>query len=363
MEDPGRVVVAMSGGVDSSLAALLLAEAGWEVTGVTLQLRDGADERGSGDGVASARQAVEAAGGTHRLVDARSEFTDLVIRDFAAEYASGRTPNPCVRCNERLKWVILQREARAIGADRIATGHYARIGRGAQGPVLQTARDRARDQSYVLWRLGRPALVSTLFPLGGMTKKEVVDTARRFGLAAAGHKESQDICFVDCEGYDAFLDRIGPELEDSRLASDLRRALEPGEIVDHRGEVLGTHRGIARYTIGQRHGLGLAAGRPLYVTAIDRATGRLVVGEAAALERTDLRAGEANWISIPPPSEPFEAEVRIRYRGPRIRALILPGNGADFTARFATRQRAVTPGQSAVLYDGEIVLGGGIITD
>jgi tRNA-specific 2-thiouridylase len=351
----------MSGGVDSGVAAHLLAGAGYEVVGITLHLRDEADGRGSGAEVESARQAVETVGGTHHLIDARQEFGDLVIREFAAEYAAGRTPNPCVRCNERLKWAILTRQARLHEADCVATGHYARVSTGGDRPVLRTGIDPARDQSYVLWRIGSRALASTLLPLGELTKAEVRSEARRLGLAAAGRDESQDICFIPRGDYGSFLEGLVDETEDPELGAALSRALEPGPIVDGSGEVLGTHRGVARYTIGQRHGLRVAAGHPLYVTAIDPSDRTIVVGPEADLERNELRAASACWLSIEPPSEPFPALVRVRYRGPLIPARVTPSSGEAFTLSFDSPQRAAAPGQSAVLYDGEIVLGGGII--
>jgi len=362
MADPGRVVVAMSGGVDSGLAALLLAEAGYEVIGITLQLYETADGRGSGAEAASAREAVEAAGGTHHLIDARQRFRELVISGFASEYAAGRTPNPCVRCNEQIKWAILEQAARTHRAAYMATGHYARTGTGADGPVLMTARDTGKDQSYVLWRIGRPALAATLFPLGEMTKEEVRARSRRHGLTAAGRDESQDICFIPAGDYGTFLDGLAAEIDDADTAAALRSALTPGEIVDLEGGILGTHRGIARYTIGQRHGLGIAAGHPLYVIALDPAARRVVVGEESVLKQRSLLASGAVWTSIEPPAEPFRAEARVRYRGARTPAFITPGAGDSFTVRFEREQRAAAPGQSVVLYDGEIVLGGGIIT-
>ncbi len=362
MADPGRVAVAMSGGVDSGVAAVLLAEAGYEIVGVTLDLHPGTDHRGSGAEAESARQAAEAAGGRHVLIEARRAFTDRIIHAFAAGYAAGRTPNPCVWCNQRIKWGLLRTQARDLGAGLLATGHYARLAPEAGGPVLRTAGDRTADQSYVLWSLPRSALAGTLLPLGGMSREEVRGAARAYGLTAAVRDPSQDICFTGGSDYGAFLDRISSELDDPGLAAALRRALEPGEIVDAAGRVLGRHRGIARYTIGQRQGLGVAAGRPLYVTAIDPAAHRITVGNAVDLERRGLQAVDANWVSIEPPAAPFRAGVQIRYRGPRPPALVTPLAHDRFEVRFDEPQRAVTPGQSAVLYEGEIVLGGGIIT-
>jgi tRNA-specific 2-thiouridylase len=364
----GTVAVAMSGGVDSSLTALLLAEQGYRVIGLTLRLHDEGDgvnaARGTDrrcchlEGVERARQAVLRAGGEHQVVDAREAFAASVIADFEREYARGRTPNPCVRCNTFLKWGLLFDQARRLGADFFATGHYARIGWDERGgAVLLRARDPDQDQAYALWGVPRPALARTLLPLGEWTKREVREQAAARGLAAATVPDSQDICFVPGD-YRDFLERRAAL---RGAVPELALALRPGAIVDGSGRVLGRHAGTARYTIGQRHGLGVAAGIPLFVEGLDPQEGIVRVGEGEGLLVHTLTAEQANWVSIEVPAEAFGAEVRIRYSGPGYPATVQPTGTTTFTVRFDRPQRAVTPGQSAVVYQGERVLGGGII--
>ncbi len=366
----GKVAVAMSGGVDSSLAALLLAEEGWEVIGFTLHLHDEGDRQsgdevesrrccGSSDMIARARQATLKAGGRHHVIDARREFEALVIRDFEREYAAGRTPNPCVRCNTWLKWGFLLEQSREFGADHFATGHHARILVDAGGdPALARAVDPLKDQSYALWGIPRARLSKTLLPIGEMTKGEVRDLAARHGLKAADVPDSQEICFVIGDDYREFLQQRLAGGQDAELA----RAFEPGDIVDADGEVLGRHAGIARYTVGQRHGLGIAAGRPLYVERLDREERRVVLGDGSGLLSGELQAKQANWVSVDAPRDSFPAGVMIRYGSEAAPALVYPEGEEGFRVVFEKPQRAVVPGQSAVLYGDEIVLGGGVIT-
>ena len=367
----GLVAVAMSGGVDSSLTALLLAERGYDVVGFTLRLHDEGDgvnaspgqsgRRCCGaDGAERARQAALKAGGRHYVIDARREFERTVIEDFEREYARGRTPNPCVRCNTYLKWGFLINHARTLGATWFATGHYARIGTGPGAlPVLKSGVDASKDQAYALWGIPRRHLMWTLLPIGELRKREVRDLAARHGLAAAWVPDSQEICFIDSDDYRAFLQRRlgGREAE----KTDLARALAPGEIVDAGGRLLGHHAGVANYTLGQRRGLGVAAGHPLYVEGLDVAAQRVRVGDGSGLHGDELYAGDANWVSIDAPAEPFQADAVIRYGGGRARARVIPEGPDAFRVVFEEPQRAITPGQSVVLFDGEIVLGGGII--
>ncbi len=368
-KERGRVAVAMSGGVDSSLTALLLAEQGYEVTGFTLLLHDegerGSSEAvsknrccGSADMVARARQAALKAGGRHHVIDGRCEFEAMVIRDFEMEYAAGRTPNPCVRCNTWLKWGFLREKAEEFGADYFATGHYARVIRtGEETWGLAAGIDPLKDQSYALWGIPGRLLQTTLLPIGEMTKAEVRVLAARLGLKAAGVPDSQDICFIIGDDYRVFLEQRA----DREGRRDLARALEPGDIIDHEGNVLGRHGGVARYTIGQRHGLGIAGGQPLYVERLEPEKRMVVMGDGSGLLSNELRVTDVNWVSITSLREPIRAEVRIRYGGDSAPALISPEGEGAFRVVFDEPQRSITPGQSAVVYDGEIVLGGGVI--
>jgi len=340
----------MSGGVDSSVAAALLKERGFEVFGVTMLLF-GDDESGS-SAVSSASEACASLGIEHSVLDMRQSFRKAVIGHFIDEYAAGRTPNPCVRCNERIKFGQLLKLTEVMGAVKLATGHYARILiEGASDELaLLAALDTAKDQSYFLYRLGQNQLGGVLFPLGDMTKDEVRDKAKSLGLPNADREESQEVCFIPGDDYRAFLRQEWPELA------------EPGEFVDTDGNVLGEHEGIAFYTIGQRRGLGVASadGR-LYVIKRDTLTRRITLGDAAALECSGATLGEVCYVSENPPASPFEADVKIRYRTPPVKARVVP-SGQSARVEFAKPVSGVSPGQSAVFYQGDRVLGGGIIT-
>jgi tRNA-uridine 2-sulfurtransferase len=335
----------MSGGVDSSVAAALLVEQGYDVLGVSLRMWEGtlgprvcSDHRGAGDIAAFL-------GISHTLVDLRGQFAETVVKPFAADYLGGRTPNPCVACNRDFKLGTLLRWAKEQDAQYVVTGHYARIVRRHEQISLLRGVDSAKDQSYFLFALSHEQLAQIMFPLGEMRKSDVRTVARRLGLSVADRPESQDICFGDyrslVESYAA-----GPEIAG-------------GEIVDRDGKVLGQHHGIHCLTVGQRRGLGIAASQPLYVLEIEENSKRVVVGQRDQLYCSGLTAERVNWIEKPAMIE-TEAEVQIRYRAPAIPCTVrLTELGCD--VRFRTRYPAVTPGQAAVIYRGDKVLGGGWI--
>lgn len=338
----------MSGGVDSSVTAGLLVEQGYDVRGVSLRMWEGA----SGPRVCSDhRGAAEVAaclGIRHELLDLRAQFAETVVKPFARDYLRGRTPNPCVGCNRDFKLGTLLRWAGEHGAEFVATGHYARIlrrGASRQNSLLRGA-DRGKDQSYFLYALSQDQLDRTIFPLGEMTKEAVRGHARRLGLAAADRAESQDICFGD---YKALVKSQAQQHE-----------LGGGEIVDRRGKILGRHAGIHGLTIGQRRGLGIAAAGPLYVLALDEKSKRVVVGGKEDLRCHGLAAEEMNWIETPDEDE-FDAEVQIRYRAPAVSCRVRLTADGRCEVRFAQPHSAVTPGQAAVVYRGEKLLGGGWI--
>ena len=340
-----RIVVAMSGGVDSSVAAALLHEQGHDVVGVHMKLHDATGASpghccGLDDSL-DARKVAADRGFPFYVMDLREAFQKAVMDDFANEYRAGRTPNPCVRCNGVLKFRILLQRAKALGASHLATGHYARI----EDNTLKVARDPDKDQSYFLFPLAPGALSSTLFPLGGMTKPEVRAHAERLGLGVAAKPESQEVCFI-------------PDDDHARFVAEQDRSFEgAGEIVDEAGSVLGRHDGYFRYTVGQRRGLGIAAAHPLYVLRVEPTTRRVVVGPEDRLLETALVASGLNWFRRPSHREPVTA--RIRHRGALIPCAI---EGEDpATVRFKAPARAVAPGQAIVFYAGDEVLGGGWI--
>ena len=361
--DPGlgrgaRVVVAMSGGVDSSVTAALLAEAGCEVVGITLQLYASGGERRrpgaccAGEDIYDARRVADRLGIRHYVLDYEERFREAVIDDFADSYLRGETPIPCVRCNERVKFRDLLAVARDLGADALATGHYVRRVEGPGGPVLHRAVDGARDQSYFLFATTQDQLAYLRFPLGAMPKEEVRAQAARLGLAVAAKPDSQDICFVPDGRYAGVIERLRPG------------AAEPGAIVDRAGRVLGRHEGIIHFTVGQRRGLGIAAPEPLYVLAVDAARREVTVGPQAALLRDKVFTRPLAWIGADEPAAgaAWAVVARLRSSHPGAPARLMCA--ADGTAEVTLEEpeAATAPGQACVLYDADRVLGGGWIT-
>ena len=345
-----RVVVAMSGGVDSSLAAALLVEAGYDVVGVSMRLWAGPSDSGccSLDDFLDARLVAERLGIPFYVMDFSDVFGRAVVDDFVAEYRRGRTPNPCARCNQYVKFAGFWDRARELGATRIATGHYARIGEVAGEAQLLAGVDPDKDQSYFLFGIDRAVLARTLFPVGGLRKTVVRAEAERRGLPVAGKPDSQEVCFVPRGGYAAFVEQ--------QPASAPARG---GSIVDADGQVVGTHDGVHRFTIGQRRGLGVAGGAPRYVTAIE-ADGTVRLGAAAQVIAAGLVADAPNWLA-PPPAVGSRVAVKIRSRFAAQAARVVRADDSGFAVVADDGLRAVTPGQAAVLYDGERVLGGGWI--
>ena len=353
-----RALIAMSGGVDSSVAALLMQREGWDCSGVTLRLVRGSDLALPGHrSCCTPEDAEEAAyvcyqlGIPHDLLDLSGLFRVRVMQHFADEYARGHTPNPCIDCNRYLKFEALLDWALGEGYDALATGHYARVTRDeASGRFqLRKAADESKDQSYVLAMLTQRQLAHLRFPLGELRKTEVRAIAEESGLVNARKHDSQDICFVPDGDYAAFLERWRGE------------PFPPGALLDESGRVLGEHRGAIRYTVGQRRGLGFAGGERLYVTGKDMARNTVTLGPEEALYSRALLASGFNWLSVPVPEGPLRVCARTRYRQREQPAVVRALSGGRIELVFDAPQRAVTPGQAVVLYDGELVLGGGTI--
>jgi len=344
-----RVIVAMSGGVDSSVAAALLKEAGYEVIGVTMQIWPSDKQAFGGccglEAVEDAKRVAYKLGIPHYAMNLRDIFAQRVIADFCREYSLGRTPNPCIRCNQYIKFDALLERIKELDADFMATGHYARIEQSPDGYRLLKAVDPTKDQSYFLYTLGQKELQHLLLPIGNLHKAEVRRLAAELGLPTATRRDSQDICFIPDDDYRSFIaQQVSPQ---------------PGDIVDIKGKVLGKHNGLAQYTVGQRQGLGLASGEQLYVIELDAVNNRLVVGSKDQLLHSVLIASQLSWVSGKAPTEPISITAKVRYKAPEVAAEFHLDDRAE--VRFAEPQQAIAPGQSVVFYQGDVVLGGGVI--
>ena len=351
-----KVVVAMSGGVDSSVAAALLKEQGYEVIGMMLRLwsEPGKEESNrccTPDSMAQARRVAAKLDIPFYVIDAKDVFRETVVEYFLSGYARGETPNPCLVCNQKIRWTFLLDHALALGADYMSTGHYVRIRKNENGKSeLLRAVDPGKDQSYVLHVLTQDKLKHALFPVGDYPKPEIRAIAEKYGLPTASRKDSQDLCFLAGEDYRNFLQRNAAEM------------LTAGEIVTRAGMSIGEHTGLANYTIGQRKGLGVASAVPLYVLGKNAQTNALIVGTQEELGARELTARDVNWLSGNVPDGPFRAEVKIRYTAREAAATVTPiHNGGQAAVQFDAPQRDITAGQAAVFYQGDVMIGGGII--
>jgi tRNA-uridine 2-sulfurtransferase len=361
----GLIAIAMSGGVDSSTVAAVLQEQGQPIVGLTMQLwnqRRLPELQGDGpkqhrccslDDVYDAKRVAQHLNFPHYVVNFEEQFEKRVVRPFVDQYLAGRTPIACTNCNTDVKFEPLLRMARQIGAERLATGHYARIRRNEQSRrwELLRARDESKDQSYFLWGLSQEQLSRSEFPLGELTKEEVRDLARRTKLPVAEKPESMELCFVPTGNYVQFIQAYSKDAGISLSQSE-------GDIVTEDGTVVGHHNGVHNFTIGQRKGLGFSAGKPLYVLAIDTQKNRVVVGDDDALRTTAFEMSDVNWVSIEPPTTPIRANVKIRHKHEPAAATVEALDGSRGRITFDAPQRAITPGQGAVFYDSDRVLGG-----
>jgi tRNA-specific 2-thiouridylase len=349
-----RVAIALSGGIDSAVAGLLLLQQGYKVMGVTMRLWQDTsrqiDAAQLSDPPAQARPIARALGIPFHVIDAVSPFEACVVERFVSEYKSGRTPNPCLYCNQQIKFGYLLRQAKALGATHLATGHYARIVPlpDRSGWQLLKGIDRHKDQSYFLYTLGQDQLSNALFPLGTWTKERVKTLAQAHQLPVV-QQESQDLCFLPDNDYRRFLRTRAPQ------------AFTPGPILNAQGEQIGQHQGLAEYTIGQRSGIGISAPQALYVLRLDTERNALVVGTRRELGRRELLATDVNWVQGYPPRQPIEVEIKIRYRARSVPALVTPRAGQSAQVHVAQSLRDITPGQGVVFYSGNVLLGGGLI--
>ena len=360
MSKKGRVLVAMSGGIDSTMTALLLHEEGYQVIGITMKTWDyatsGGNKKETGccslDSINDARQVAVDHGFHHFIVDIRDEFGNYVIDNFIEEYIAGRTPNPCVLCNTHIKWEALLKRADSLDCEFIATGHYARIKNENGRYFVSKAKDLSKDQSYVLWGLSQECLKRSAFPLGNLLKTEVRQMAFDRGYKElAGKPESYEICFVPDNDYRGFLKRQVPGLEEK---------VAGGTFVDQSGEVLGEHNGYPFFTVGQRKGLGIALGEPMYVTEIIPETNTVILGREADMIRNGMRVGNYNFMKFPAIKDELEVITKVRYRDHgTLSKIYMVGN--EVQVDFMANVKGIAPGQSAVMYDGEDVVGGGLI--
>lgn len=347
---PRTVAVGMSGGVDSAVAAALLVDGGWSVIGLTAIMTRERSRCCSDEAVETAREVCAQLGITHELVDVHALFEARIIGDFVAEYLAGRTPSPCALCNPLIKFGLLMDRARQLGAEYVATGHYARIERAADGSAhLLHGVDRRKDQSYFLALLSQEQIQHSLFPLGAMTKREVSRIAAEKGLAARKSKESQEVCFVPDGDHGSWIDLRSFDTKGE------------GDIVDMRGVKIGTHRGIHRYTVGQRRGVGVATGAPVYVAGIDAAANRVIVGAREEVFSSRMTVRDTRWIAGHAPGAEFACDCQIRYNHAASPCSVTVHPGGAAQVRFGEPQFAIAPGQLAVFCDGEEVLGGGWI--